>query len=125
MRYDPIDSTLFIHNREKLNELLKPNSIVVIHANDIMPTNADGTLLLQQNRDLFYFSGVDQEETVLILFPDAKTERDRMILFVRETNEHVAVWEGAKLDKEQATAVSGIERVELSLIHISEPTRPY
>lgn len=112
MRYDPIDSTLFIHNREKLNELLKPNSIVVIHANDIMPTNADGTLLLQQNRDLFYFSGVDQEETVLILFPDAKTERDRMILFVRETNEHVAVWEGAKLDKEQATAVSGIERVE-------------
>lgn len=114
MRYEQIDSALFIRNREKLRNLLKPNSIVVIHANDILPTNADGTFRLQQNRDLFYLSGVDQEETVLVLYPDAQTERDREILFVRETNDHLAVWEGAKLDKDQATSVSGVERVEWS-----------
>lgn len=114
MRYEQIDSALFIRNREKLRDLLKPNSIVVIHANDILPTNADGTFRLQQNRDLFYLSGVDQEETVLVLYADAQTERDREILFVRETNDHLAVWEGAKLDKDQATSVSGVERVEWS-----------
>lgn len=86
--------------------------MVIVHANDILPTNADGSLLLHQNTDLFHLSGVDQEETVLLLFPDAKGEKDREILFVRETNEHIAVWEGEKLDKESATKASGIERVE-------------
>lgn len=94
--------------------MLKPNSMVVVLANDILPTNADGTFLLQQNRDLFYLCGIDQEETVLVFFPDAKIEKDREILFVRETSEHLAVWEGAKLDKDQAAEVSGIERVEWS-----------
>lgn len=112
MRYDPIDSELFVRNREKLCGMLKPNSIVVVHANDILPTNADGTFLLQQNRDLFYLSGIDQEETVLVLFPEAKNEKDREILFVRETNETIAIWEGAKLEKEQATEVSGIKRIQ-------------
>lgn len=114
MRYDPIDPALFVRNREKLRGMLKPNSIVIVLANDILPTNADGTFLLQQNRDLFYLCGIDQEETVVILYPDAKLEKDREILFVRETNEHIAVWEGAKLDKEEAAEVSGIERVEWS-----------
>ena len=114
MRYEPIDSGLFIKNREKLKGLLKPNSIVVVHANDILPTNADGTLILHQNRDLFYLSGVNQEEAVLVLFPDAQMDRDKEILFVRETNEHLAIWEGAKINKEQATEISGIERVEWS-----------
>jgi Xaa-Pro aminopeptidase len=112
MRYDSIPSELFAKNRERLRGMLKPNSIAIVHANDILPTNADGTLLLHQNRDLFYLTGVDQEETVLILFPDAKVGKDREILFVRETNEHIAVWEGDKLDKERATGVSEIERVE-------------
>ncbi|GHC50663.1 Xaa-Pro aminopeptidase [Roseibacillus persicicus] len=114
VRYDPIDPTLFVRNREKLRGMLKPNSMVVVLANDILPTNADGTFLLQQNRDLFYLCGIDQEETVLVFFPDAKIEKDREILFVRETSEHLAVWEGAKLDKDQAAEVSGIERVEWS-----------
>lgn len=114
MRYDPISSELFIKNRERLRGLLKPNSIAIVHANDILPTNADGSLMLYQNKDLFHLTGVDQEETVVILFPDAKAEKDREILFVRETNEHLAIWEGEKLDKEQATAVSGIKRVEWS-----------
>ena len=112
MRYEQLDSELFVRNRENLRGLLKPNSIVVVHANDIMPTNADGTFLLQQNRDLFHLCGIDQEETVLILFPDARFEKDREILFVRETNDQIAIWEGAKLDKDQAKEVSGLPRVE-------------
>ncbi|MCP5532484.1 MAG: aminopeptidase P N-terminal domain-containing protein [Akkermansiaceae bacterium] len=112
MRYDPIPSDLFVRNRSKLRGLLKRNSIVIVHSNDIYPTNADGTMALKQNTDLFYLTGVDQEESVLLLFPDAADPKDREILFVRETNDHIAVWEGAKLTKEQATAVSGIQRVE-------------
>lgn len=114
MRYDPIPSELFIRNREKLRGLLKPNSIVILHANDIYPTNADGTMPLKQNADLFYLTGVDQEETVLILMPDAADPNDREILFVRETNDYIAVWEGDKLTKEQARAATGIQRVEWS-----------
>ncbi len=111
MRSDPVDPALFVRNRAKLVEKLKPNTLVVIHANDITPTNADGTLQFRQNNDLYYLTGVDQEETVLVLFPDAPMEADREILFVRETSEHIAIWEGEKLTKEQATKVSGIKSV--------------
>lgn len=114
MRYEPIDSSLFIRNRENLRGLLKPNSIVIVHSNDIYPTNADGSMAFKQNSDLFHLTGVDQEESVLVLLPDAGDPKEREILFVRETNEHIAVWEGDKLTKEQATAVSGIERIEWS-----------
>lgn len=112
MRYDPIDAQLFINNRERLRNLMKPGSIAILHANDIMPTNADGTMPFIQNTDLYYLTGVDQEETVLVLFPDAHDEKDREILFVKETSELIAIWEGEKLTKEQATKVSGIKRVE-------------
>ena len=114
MRHEPIPSQLFIRNREKLRRLLKPNSVVIVHANDIYPTNADGTMPFRQNNDLYYLSGIDQEETVLVLMPDAVDPTEREILFVRETNDHIAVWEGAKLTREQARAVSGIERIEWS-----------
>ena len=112
MRYDTIDPQLFIRNRTNLQKLLKPKSIVILHANDIMPTNADGVMPFIQNTDLFYLSGVNQEDTVLILFPDAIDEKDREILCVKETSELIAIWEGEKLTKEQATEVSGIKRVE-------------
>lgn len=112
MRYDSIDPAFFVKNRKNLKSLLKPNSIVVIHANDIPPTNADGTLPFRQNNDLFYLTGVDQEETVVVLFPEAPIEAEREILFVRETSEHLAVWEGEKLTKEQAKEVSGINNVQ-------------
>ncbi len=112
MRYDPIDASLFVGNRDKLRAMLKPNSIVILHANDIMPTNADGVMPFIQNTDLFYLSGVNQEETVLVLFPDAGDAKDRELLFVKETSELIAIWEGEKLTKEQATKVSGIKRVE-------------
>ena len=92
--------------------LLMPNSIVIVHSNDVLPTNADGTMGFKQNNDLFYLTGADQEESILILMPDAIQERDREILFVRETSEHIAIWEGEKLSKEQAAEISGIKRVE-------------
>lgn len=114
MRYEPISNELFIRNRRNLRGLLKPDSLVIIHANDIYPTNADGTMSFKQNSDLYYLTGVDQEETVLVLMPDALDPKDREILFVRETSEHITIWEGKKLSKEQAREISGIERIEWS-----------
>ena len=112
MRYEPIDPQLFIRNRERLRALLKPNSIVIVHANDIYPTNADGTMPFKQNADLFHLTGVDQEDTVLVLMPDAVDPNLREILFLKETSEHIAVWEGDKLTKEQAKKATGIDHVE-------------
>jgi Xaa-Pro aminopeptidase len=114
VRHEPIPSRLFTNNREKLRRLLKPGSLVIVHANDIYPTNADGTMSFSQNNDLLYLSGIHQEDTILLLMPDAVDPKQREILFVRETNDHIAVWEGAKLAKEQVRGLSGIERVEWS-----------
>jgi len=111
MRYAPIDPQLFIQNRQRLYPLLQPKSLVILNANDIMPTNADGTMGFQQNSDLFYFSGIDQEETLLALFPDHPDPKFREVLFIRETNDLIAVWEGEKLTKAKATEISGIQRV--------------
>jgi Xaa-Pro aminopeptidase len=111
MRYAPIDNKLFIENRKRFAKEMKPNSIAVFNANDIMPTNADGTMPFKQNKDLFYLSGIDQEETILLIFPDAPDKEHTEVLFVRETNDHLAVWEGEKLSKEQATKNSGIKKV--------------
>jgi Xaa-Pro aminopeptidase len=111
MRYEKIDSKLFISNRERLRSLLKPNSMVIVQSNDVLPTNADGTFGFRQNNDIFYISGIDQEETILILFPDFPDEKFREILMMRETSEHLKIWEGEKLSKKQATEISGIEKV--------------
>ncbi|HEX8296631.1 MAG TPA: aminopeptidase P family protein [Chthoniobacteraceae bacterium] len=112
MRYAPIRPQLFIENRRRLAPLLLPNSLAVLNANDILPTNADGTLLFIQNTDLFYLSGVDQEETVLLLYPDAADEKQREILFLRETSEEIAIWEGRKLTRDQARQQTGVENVQ-------------
>src|SRR5690606_6994898 len=77
----------------------------------IMPTNADGTMRFRQNSDLFYLSGVDQEETILVLCPDFPDEKYREVLFLRETNEQIATWEGHKLTKEEARSLTGIQTV--------------
>lgn len=114
MRCESVDPALFTKNRENLRGLLKPNSLVIIHANDVLPTNADGTMHFRQNNDLYYLTGVDQEETVLVIYPEAPNEKEREILFVRETSDHIAVWEGAKLTKEQAAETSGIKNVQWS-----------
>lgn len=126
VRYEPIDPQLFVRNRERLLPLLKPNSIVIIHSNDIYPTNADGSMAFKQNADLMYLTGVDQEETILVLMPDAKDPKQREILFVKETSELIAIWDGDKLSKDQAKAATGIERIEWahsfeSLLHTLVP----
>lgn len=111
MRYPIIDSSLFIANRQKLIQQIKPHSAVVVLSNDILPTNADGTMRFRQNSDLFYLSGIDQEETILLLCPDFPDEKFREVLFVKETNEHIATWEGHKLTKEEARKISDVQNV--------------
>ena len=111
MKYLPIDSDLFVQNRKRFVEQLKPNSIAVFNSNDIMPTSADGIHSFIQQTDLFYLCGIDQEESTLVICPDGKEEKHREILFLKETNEQIALWEGQKYTKDEATAVSGIKTV--------------
>ncbi|MDD3003682.1 aminopeptidase P family protein [Flavobacterium sp.] len=111
MKYHQIDRTLFIKNRKKFTAAMKPNSVAVFNSNDIYPVSADSTLPFAQHRDIFYLSGVDQEESILLLFPDAPYEHLKEILFLKETNEHIAIWEGEKLTKERAFETSGIKTV--------------
>ncbi|MGV8994683.1 MAG: aminopeptidase P family protein [Flavobacterium sp.] len=111
MKYTPIDRNLFIKNRKKFVAQMKKNSIAVFNSNDIYPVSADSTLPFAQHRDIFYLSGVDQEESILLLFPDAPYEHQREILFLKETSELIAIWEGEKLTKEKAFETSGIKTV--------------
>lgn len=111
MKYEQIPNSLFKKNRKKFKARMKPKSIAIFNSNDIYPIGADSVLPFEQHRDIFYLSGADQEETILLLFPDASDKTRREILFVRETNEHIAIWEGEKLTKEKATEISGIETI--------------
>ena len=113
MRYLPIDSALFVTNRQRLATLLKPKSLVILNANDVLPTNADGTMAFRQNNDLFYLSGVDQEETRLVLFPDHPDPKFHQALFLRETSELIEVWEGHKLTKAEAERTTGIPQAQI------------
>lgn len=111
MKYHPIDSNLYIKNRAKFVSQMKPNSLAIFNSNDNYPVSADSTLPFAQHRDILYLSGVDQEESILLLFPDAPYDELREILFLKETNDHIAVWEGEKLSKASATAVSGVKNI--------------
>src|ERR1700749_750118 len=111
MKYLPISSELFIRNRKHYAKELKEDSLAVFNSNDLLPTNADGHMAFVQNSDLFYLCGIDQEETILVIFPDANSKKFREMLFLRETNERIAVWEGHKYTKEEARATSGIEEI--------------
>jgi Xaa-Pro aminopeptidase len=111
MKYQSINSELFVKNRAKFIAQMQPNALAVFNSNDIFSTGADSTLPFHQHRNIFYLSGIDQEESILVLFPDAKNTKHKEILFVKETNEHIAIWEGAKLSKKQATEVSAVQTV--------------
>ncbi len=111
MRYNAVDKSLYINNRKNFVTHLRSSSIAVFNSNDMMPTNADGLMPFRQNNDLLYLSGIDQEESILVIFPDAKNENHREILFVKETSELIAIWEGAKFTKEGATKQSGIKTI--------------
>jgi len=111
MRYQALPSSFYSNTRNAFIQAMKPNSIAVFNSNDTYPVSADSVLPFEQQRDIFYLTGVDQEESILLLFPEAVDPKMREILFVRETNDHIAVWEGAKLSKNQATNRSGIETI--------------
>lgn len=111
MKHRSIHSSLFESNRKRLCALMERGSLAVVNANDLLPGNADATVPMQPNSDLFYLSGVEQEESILLLFPDAADESLREILFVREPTAHLAIWEGHKLSKEEARKISGIREV--------------
>ena len=111
MKYSAVKKDLYIDNRKNFVKHLKPNSIALFVSNDILPTNADGSFGFVQNSDLLHLSGIDQEDTILMLFPDVKDGKHKEVLFIRETSDLIAVWEGAKLTKEQAKEASGIENI--------------
>ena len=111
MRYHPIENSLYIKNRANFSQHLKPKSIAVFNSNDLMPTNADGLMPFRQNNDLLYLSGVDQEESILVIFPEAANPKHREVLFIKETSELIAIWEGEKLTKQSATQQSGIQTI--------------
>jgi Xaa-Pro aminopeptidase len=111
MKYDRIDKQLYIKNRASFKQLMEPKSLAVFNSNDIFPISADSTMPFQQHRDILFLSGVDQEESILVIFPDSKNEAHKEVLFLKETSDLIAVWEGEKLNKEQAFEVSGIKTV--------------
>lgn len=110
MRYQPIGQDLFINNRAEFGKLLKPNSIAILNSNDVMPTNADGTFPFRQNNDLFYLSGIDQEESTLIIHKNSSGLLESK-LFLRETSDLIVIWEGHKLTKQKAQEQSGISSI--------------
>ena len=110
MKYNTLDSNLFIQNRNLFSRKLENNSIAIFNSNDVMPTNSDGTMPFKQNSDLFWLTGVDQEESVLVITKHNDNTVEEL-LFLKETNEHIAIWEGAKLTKEKALQNSGIKKV--------------
>lgn len=111
MKYHQIDRELFVANRSKFIQHMTSNTLAVFNSNDIYPISSDATMPFQQHRDIFYLSGVDQEESILVLFPTASNPTHREVLFLRETNETIAIWEGEKLTKAKAFETSGIKTV--------------
>ncbi len=111
MRYDPIDSQLFVQNRKRFVREMRPESIALFHANDQMPRNGDQYFEFRQNSNLFYLCGLDQPEVVLVLFPDCIKETFREILFIKRCNEKISIWEGYKYTKEDARRISGVEKI--------------
>lgn len=111
MRYKKFDTALFVNNRKRFCDNIKPNSLAIFNSNDEMPRNGDQMFPFRQNSDLFYLSGIDQENSILVLFPDCRIEQYREILFLTETNENIRNWYGYKYSKEQALYVSGVRTI--------------
>jgi Xaa-Pro aminopeptidase len=111
MKYLPISNEIFTNNRKNFVSRLIPWSLAIFHSNDEFPRNGDQNFLFKQNPDFFYLTGIDQEQSVLILFPDCPNTLYREVLFLRQTNDHIAIWEGHKYTKEEARKASGIENI--------------
>jgi len=111
MKYGPLSNKIFTNNRKNFVSRLKPSSIAIFHSNDEFPRNGDQTFLFKQNPDFFYLTGIDQEQSILVLFPECPNPLYKEVLFLRQTNEHIAIWEGHKYTKEEAKIASGIENI--------------
>jgi Xaa-Pro aminopeptidase len=111
MKYLPVNESLFTNNRKNFVSRLKPNSIAIFHSNDEYPRNGDQSFIFKQNPDIFYLSGIDQEQSILVLYPDCPNHQYKEVLFLRQTSEHIAVWEGHKYTKDEARQASGIQAV--------------
>ena len=111
MKYDKIESSLYIQNRKNFTSHLKKGGLAIFNSNDIFSTSADSTLPFVQHRDILHLSGVDQEESVLVIFPDCHEQKHKEILFLKETSDLIAIWEGEKLTKEKAFETSAIKTV--------------
>jgi len=111
MRYPSITSELFKGNRKKYTAHLQPGSIAFFNSNDEMPRNGDQNFVFRQHSDLFWLTGIDQEHTLLVIAPDHPLPEYREALFIRKTNEHIAVWEGHKYTKDEARDASGIQHI--------------
>jgi Xaa-Pro aminopeptidase len=112
MRHLPIDPALFSENRKRLTKMMAPNSLAVVNANDQMPRNSDALSTIVPQTDLFHLSGIEQEETILVLCPGSYDEALREVLFIRESSELLKIWEGYKLTKPDAAKISGIRNVK-------------
>ncbi len=110
MKYSPIENSLFIKNRKKFIDKMEDNSIAFFNSNDNYPVSADTTLPFEQHRDLFYLSGINQEETVLLLFKKSN-EEFKEIIFLTEPNDLLTHWEGARLDRKKTLSISGIHNI--------------
>jgi Xaa-Pro aminopeptidase len=111
MKYQPISNEIFTNNRKNFVLRTIPSSIAIFHSNDEFPRNGDQNFLFKQNPDFFYLTGIDQEQSILLLFPDCPNTLYKEVLFLRQTNEHIAIWEGHKYTKEEAKKASGIENI--------------
>jgi Xaa-Pro aminopeptidase len=129
MKYKQINNSLFVKNRNNFKKLLPDNAIALFNSNDEFPRSGDQNFIFKQNADLFYLTGIDQEQSILLLFPNCPNPLYKEVLFLRQTNDYIKVWEGHKYTKEQAKEVSGIntiywldefENILHSIIHYSD-----
>jgi len=111
MKYDPINPDFFVNNRKRFMRKMQPDSLAIFYSNDLMPRSGDTFFPFQQNSGLFYLSGLDQEETIVVLFPDCIKEGFQEVAFIKRTSDYISIWEGEKYSKESARAVSGIQKV--------------
>ena len=111
MRYKPLNNSIYRGNRLNFMNQMRGNAVAIFNSNDIYPVSADTELPFEQHRDMFHLTGIDQEETILILYPESKEKQTREILFIRKSDEHTKIWEGEKLSKPLAYELSGIESI--------------
>ena len=110
-KYSNPSKELFIKNRAKLSNKIIDGGMAVFHSNDEVPRNGDAYFTFRQQSDIYYLTGIDQEDTILVLFPSSPNPMYREMLFIKETSEQIAIWDGARLTPNQAHEVSGINNV--------------